>query len=165
MDLIVGIVIILMILGALLFFLPLSIVKLTEWENDESHPVYITKRYINKIGWYNAQHQQLSIFYGWVALLLLAGKGGSIDVNELAILCAIAIAAGYWFFRSFKGLFTLSTNWHDNSKLMSSVLLLVLVLHAAIIISFFFAMVIGGIVSIWWGGRLMMYKALREQNG
>jgi len=164
MELIVGIAIILLILGALLVFLPLSIVKFTEWENDESHPVYIAKQYINKIGRYKAQHQQLSLFYSWVPLLLIAGKGVSIELNELAILCAISVAAGYWFFKSFKGLFNLSTNWHDNSKLMSAVLLLALILHATGVISFFFAMAIGVVASIWWGGRLIMYKAFREQN-
>ena len=145
--------------------LPIALVKSTEWENDKSHPVYITKRYIDEIGWDTASNQQLSVSVGWGVLLLVISKQSvPPDIGTEIIFCVISVLAFYWFYRSFKEVFKDSTNWSDDPRLMSFLLFMALSLHAFSIFGFVLTLLIGIVISVWWGGRLMMYKALREHN-
>jgi hypothetical protein len=122
MEYVYGIGIIVGILFFLLVFIPVAMVKYTKWESDKEHPVYITRQYIDKIGWRNANNQKLSLFACWASLMSLLNSNEAATQKSTMVIVIICLAAGYWFAYSFKGLFRQSTNWYDNSAVMLSFL-------------------------------------------
>jgi len=164
MEYVYGIGIIVGILFFLLVFIPVAMVKCTEWESDKEHPVYITRQYINKIGWRTAHNQQLSLFVSWASLMALLNNNEAATQESTIIIVVVCFGAGYWFIASFKGLFQQSTNWYDNSVVMVGFLGCITAVQLLDTIGFLCSMFLGAIVSIWWTGRLMMYKAIRDKN-
>ena len=156
--------IIFLVLFGLLVFMPLAMVRHTEWESDQNHPVYITKQYINKIGWQTAHRQQLSILVSWCSLIVFLDEWPSPNIERLFAFGAVSLVSVSWFVYSFKGFFQCSTHWYDNSAVMAVLLVIIAVLNLLAITGLFFSLLLGGTVSIWWGGRLMMYKAIRDKN-
>ncbi len=163
MDILLILVIIALILGFFLLGVPISIVHYTELEKDDDHPVNITRKYTDKIGWGSAQHQFFAPFYSWASLCLLVPGSAQHPIEYYVIIFMVFLASLYWFWHCFKGYFFSSSLMRDNPLVILFILIAILIPYALDFLGSFVAIFLGMIMCVWWGGRLFMYKAIANQ--